>query len=379
MFTASRLILARKRRGLTHVEVAERVGITAQSVSNYENGRQVPSPHVVESLAEELSFPVSFFCATELEPLTTDQVSFRARSKLAARKRDAALSVGRLAVEFHDWLSARYRLPSPDIPSLSKPDPETAAGIVRARWNLGFSPVGNTVHLIEAHGIRVFSLPREFADVDAFSFYYDNVPFVFLNTMKTAERGRFDVAHELGHLVMHGQGCDLARAQAEQEANDFASAFLMPRESVIAHMPATPLVDQVVTGKKIWNVAALALTYRLHDLGMLSDWHYRTTCMELSRRGYRTSEPGGIQRERSQLLGKVFSSLRDKGISLREVASDLAIDPEDLTGYVFGLVLTAIGGRPLSRRSAAPPKLELLDTDVRPACQLARRTGYRGP
>ncbi len=42
-----------------------------------------------------------------------------------------------------------------------------------------------------------------------------------------------------------------------------------------------PLVDQILAGKKIWNVAALALTYRLHDIGMLSDWHYRTTCIEL--------------------------------------------------------------------------------------------------
>jgi len=72
----------------------------------------------------------------------------------------------------------------------------------------------------------------------------------FLNTMKTAERGRFDAAHELGHLVIHGQGRDLTSVRAEQEANEFASAFLMPRESVTAHMPALPLVDQIVLGKK---------------------------------------------------------------------------------------------------------------------------------
>jgi transcriptional regulator with XRE-family HTH domain len=156
LFTACRMTLARKRRGLTLVEVGELAGVSAQSISNYENGRQAPSAQVLDSLARALRFPVSFFHAPEFEPMTADQVSFRARSKLPARKRDIALSVGRLAIEFHDWMSKRFNLPFPDLPSLNKPDPETAAGIVRARWGLGSAPVGNTIHLLEAHGIRVF-------------------------------------------------------------------------------------------------------------------------------------------------------------------------------------------------------------------------------
>jgi Zn-dependent peptidase ImmA (M78 family)/transcriptional regulator with XRE-family HTH domain len=360
LFAASRVTLARKRRGLTHVEVAELVGVTAQSISNYENGRQIPSISVMNRLAEAFSFPVSFFHSPEAEPIDAERVSFRARSKLAARKRDAVLSVGRLAIEFHEWMNDRYHLPVADLPSLNKPDPETAAGIVRAKWGLGSAPIGNTVHLLEAHGVRVFSLAQEYAEVDAFSFYEGDVPFVFLNTMKTAERGRFDAAHELGHLVLHGQGKDLTKAQSEQEANDFASAFLMPRESVLAHMPSAPLVDQILAGKKIWNVAAFALAYRLHDIGMLSDWHYRTACMELGRRGYRITEPGGAQRESSQLLAKVFSSLRNKGIPLSEVARELSVTTEDLNSYVFGLVLTAIEGQRAAQEDTAPPRLALI-------------------
>lgn len=361
------------------MEVAERVGISAQSISNYENGRQVPSPQVLDSLAEALKFPVPFFHALDFEPLTAEDVSFRSRSKLPARKRDVALSLSRFAVEFHDWMSARYHLPDADLPSLNKPDPETAAGIVRARWSLGSAPVGNTVHLLESQGVRVFSLAPGFSDIDAFSFYYENVPFVFLNTMKTAERGRFDAAHELGHLVMHGQGRDLTTVRAEQEANEFASAFLMPRESVTAHMPASPLVDQIVLGKKIWNVAAMALTYRLHDIGMLSDWNYRTTCMELGRRGYRTDEPDGIQRESSQLLTKVFTSLRNKGVPISDVARELSITVEDLNSYVFGLVLTAIEGSGMSGADIGRPKLELVDIPPRHARTLRSRALTKSP
>lgn len=360
MFTASRLILARRRRGLTQVELSRRVGVTAQSLSNYENGRQAPSTQVIERLAAVLYFPVAFFHAPDIDSLSSESVSFRARSKVSARKRETALSVGRLAIEFSDWISGRFRLPEPDLPSLAKPDPETAAAMVRARWNLGSAPIHNSVHLLEAHGIRVFSLAPEYSEVDAFSFYYEGVPLVFLNTMKTAERSRFDATHELGHLILHAQGCDLTRPEAEQEANDFASAFLMPRESVIAHMPPSPLIDQIIYGKKIWNVAALALTYRLHDIGMLSDWHYHNVCIELGRRGYRNGEPDGIVRETSQLLAKVFQALRNRGLSRADVADSLSIDPDELNGYVFGLVMTVLEGNASRTTSTPRPALRVL-------------------
>jgi Zn-dependent peptidase ImmA (M78 family)/DNA-binding XRE family transcriptional regulator len=348
------MTLARKRRGRSLAALAREVNVSAQSLWNYENLRQMPSPQIVESIAAALGFPASFFSASDIDLLSPESVSFRARSKLLARQRDVALSVGRLAVEFHGWVSERFRLPAADLPSLNKPDPETAAGMVRARWGLGAVPIRNTVHLLEAHGVRVFSISPEFSEVDAFSFFHEGVPFIFLNTMKTAERSRFDAAHELGHLVLHGQGCDLTKSHSEREANDFASAFLMPRESILAHMPASPFIDQIIYGKKIWNVAALALTYRLHDIGMLSDWHYRTACMELGLRGYRTGEPRGSARETSQLLDKVFRALRRKGVSRAEVAGELRLNPDDLNEFVFGLVMTAMDGGDLHSAQRRP-------------------------
>jgi Zn-dependent peptidase ImmA (M78 family)/transcriptional regulator with XRE-family HTH domain len=344
MFSASRLTLARKRRGLPLAELSAQVGVSVQSLSNYENGRQEPSPWVIDGLASSLKFPAAFFGAPDIDLLYVDDVSFRSRSKLPARKRDVALSVGRLAIEFHAWVDERFSLPKPDLPTLNKPDPETAANMVRAQWGLGNAPISNMIHLLEAHGVRVFSVAPEFSEVDAFSCFYDDVPFVFLNTMKTAVRGRFDAAHELGHLVLHGQGRDLVKTTAEQEANDFAGAFLMPRDSISAHMPSSALIDQIIYGKQIWNVSALALTYRMHDIGMLSDWHYRTTCIELGERGYRNSEPEDTMRETSQLLDKVFRLLRKKGISRADIAAELNIGADDINDFIFGLTMTAVDG-----------------------------------
>jgi Zn-dependent peptidase ImmA (M78 family)/DNA-binding XRE family transcriptional regulator len=338
-FSPTRLTLARKRRGFSIVELSRNVSVGPQSISNYENGRQEPLPPVAESIAETLRFPLGFFSGPEIDLLEPEAASFRARRRLSARKRDIALSSGRIAIEFSEWLNDRFRLPETVLPTLDKPDPETAAAMVRARWGLGIAPIRNMVHLLEAHGVRVFSLAPEYSDVDAFSVFHSETPFVFLNTMKSAARSRFDAAHELGHLVLHGQGCGPTVLTAEQEANEFASAFLMPRESVIGHMPPSPLIDQIIYAKRIWNVSALALTYRLHDIGMLSDWHYRTTCAELGQRGYRSSEPRDQPRESSQLLTKVFQLLRRKSISRSDIANDLSVNIGDLNDCIFGLVL----------------------------------------
>ena len=364
MITSSRITMARKRRGLTLAEVSAQLGLSPQSLSSYEKGKQEPSPETVRRLAQVLSFPISFFHQPELDPILAEVVSFRARSKLAAASRDGALTASRFAIELHAWIDERFRLPAPDLPTLGKPDPETAAEMVRARWGLGSAPVTNMVHLLEAHGVRVFSLPPEFADVDAFALWRGGTPFVFLNPSKTPERSRFDAAHELGHLVLHGEDRVLAGPKAEQEANAFASAFLMPHDSILAHMPHSPLVDQIVRGKRIWSVSALALTHRLHDMGMLTDWHYRRACIELGKRGYRTREPQGMPTgETSQLLAKVFLALKAKGINLSHIASELHVESEELSRWVFGLVVTAhSGGRSMSDAATQqrPARLSLV-------------------
>lgn len=358
MVTPSRITLARKRRGLTLAELSELAGVSLQSLSNYETGRTAPRRATVGRLADALDFPEGFFMGPHLDELPPEGISWRARSKTSARTLDAARAAGSLAALLYDWIEERFRLPAADIPSLGKPDPETAAEMVRTRWGLGCAPAPNMVHLLEAHGVRVFSLAPDYAEVDAFAVWRRSTPFVFLNTMKSIERGRFDAAHELGHLVMHGSDRACAGPEAERQANDFASAFLMPASSVLGHMPAGAHVDQILKGKTIWNVSAMALTYRMHDLGLLSDWQYRSACTELSKRGYRTDEPEGMKkRETSQVLTKVFQGLRSTGVKPAAVAAELNLTPDELKKMLFGLTITMIeGGR---QRSATEPRRAL--------------------
>jgi Zn-dependent peptidase ImmA (M78 family)/DNA-binding XRE family transcriptional regulator len=342
--TPSRLALARKRRGLTLVQLAAAVQVSARSLSGYENGAQEPSPRTLRRLAAALDVPAGFLTAGDVDEIPVDAISFRALSKLTAGQRDIARSAARIALMLAEWIEARFHLPEADVPSLPRLDPETAAEVVRARWGLGVAPLGHLVRLLEAHGVRVFSLAAECAEVDAFSFVWRGCPYVLLNTGKTGERGRFDAAHELGHLVLHSEHRVPHGPDAEQEANRFAAAFLMPRASVLAHGLTAATSDRILESKEVWQVSAMALTHRLHELDLLSDWGYRTACVDLSRRGYRTAEPGGIARETSPLLDTVFKRLRAEGIKPAQVADDLQITTAELNRHVFGLVPTAVAG-----------------------------------
>ena len=97
----------------------------------------------------------------------------------------------------------------------------------------------------------------------------------------------------------------------------------------------------------------MALTHRLYELDLLTEWGYRTICVQLSRLGYRRSEPNGIPRETSQLLSKVFRSVRVDGETPATIAAAIGISSSELQEHVFGLTLTTLaGGR---RRSAGPP------------------------
>lgn len=345
-FTPSRLALARHRRGLTLVQLAAEVELTAQSLSNAENGRQRPSAATIEKLARVLRFPVEFFSSPDLEELHDFQLSFRARSKTSNRAKNAVKSSARIAVELKRWIDERFITPALDLPSLdTHMSPELAAEHVRARWGLDqMQSIPNCVHLLESKGIAVFSLPPEYRDVDAFSFWWRGNPFVLLSTMKSAERSRFDAAHELGHLVLHrNEDYDRDWRTAEREANCFASALLMPRQSVLRHVPQPTTTDRIIRSKRRWKVAAMALVYRLHELNVLSEWTYRQFVIELGRLGYRSGEPDGVVRESSQLLAKVFGALRADKTPIAAVAKDLLVETDELRDLTFGLLVRSAG------------------------------------
>ncbi len=373
MFFPRRLTIARHRRGWTKNELSKKAGLSVRAISGYERGEMEPSEETLARLARVSQFPVGFFSAGDIDEPTQDHASFRALSSMTAVQRHAALAAGALAIEFSRWLDRRFELPSADIPDLRGADPEAAAEAVRQKWTIGEKPIGNLVHRLESSGVRVFSLAEQCREVDAFSLWRHGTPYVFLNTQKTPEHSRFDAAHELGHLVLHRHGhggCDgppslepdaeldaTRGRKAEDEANAFAAALLMPRMTLVAMTPRFPTIPKLIELKRVWRVSLAALIHRLHRLRVINEWQYRNLCVEISRNGYRDREVDGIpERETSQVLAKAFAELREHGTTRSAVARALHLPAQELEGLLFGLTVASVEG---DSETSSPPRGQL--------------------
>ncbi len=348
MFSAKRLGTARKRRRLTSKALAEAAGLAVDTVSRLENGANQPDEDTVAKIAKALSFPLGFFFDSDPEEIDVRAVSFRSFSKMSARERDAALAAGSLGLQLSAWVDERFDLSPANLLDLSYlDDPASAAMLMRQHWVLGEKPIGNILGLLETQGVRIFSLSENTATVNAFSFWMDERPFIFLNNFKTAESSIFDTVHELGHLVMHKHGDPKEHRSVEKEANAFASSFLMPENDVRSRVRSFPSVDSIIAAKSRWRVSAMAMAYRLHQLGILTEWNYKSACIELTQRGYRSGEPMGIERETSIVWRKILAALWTDRITKSDIASSLNLPPDELEGLIWNLA--GVPARPEER------------------------------
>lgn len=329
-----RIDLVRLRLGLTKVAFADRLGVDRKTVQRMEQGGEI-SDQLINRLCSLSGYSQSFFEKPSVDYPSSDGVSFRSLRSLTAGPRDAALAAGALAFEVDDWIRQRFELPEHSIPQLNNQTPVAAAAAVRAAWGIGEKPIANMINLLEAHGVRVFSLVEETRHLDAYSFWRNKKPYVFLNTLKTAEHSRFDAAHELGHLVMH-RHTGSNHKTAEDEANAFASALLIPPNDLVAKLPNAHSLRQIIQWKKRWGVSAAALNYALRKNNLMSEWHYRGNYIQLNKLG-REVEPEGMERETSQIWKKILSALWAEGISISHIAKELEIPEFEISNLLFGI------------------------------------------
>ncbi len=361
------ILFARVRRRLTKSQLAKKIEITSRSLQNYETGASTPDEKTLQKIAIALNFPLRFFYLEEEMPeIAEHTVSFRKLSKMTDAMKGCAFAAGAIALKINQWVEERFNLPQSNLPDLSDLAPEEAAAALRRMWGLGNAPIPNVVHLLESKGIRVFSLAEETREVDAFCTWYEEKPFIFLNTLKSAERSRFDAAHELAHLVRdvysmrHGQAHG---PEMERQADAFAAAFLMPMASVISNPPPAFTIKYLMKLKHFWGVSLVAIAYRFNSLKMISEWNYRSLCIEIAKHGYRTNEPEPMERETSQLLSKVMDYLHSKKQGRREIAESLSISIDEINALTFQLTkLSVVSGRPekTANPPKSPPKLRLI-------------------
>ena len=339
----SRLQVARLRRSLTKADLANRIGVSPSTLSKWEADGPPTSrvASLLEDLVSTLDFPPAFFTANEVDIPSLEHILFRAGSRATQRQKLAAVSSGVNATILLKWLRSHFNYPSPDIPDLTGMAPAEAARYVRSIWALGDSPIPNSVQLAESKGVAVFGLPPAAFAVDAFSIWENDQPFIFLARRRPPEETRFDLTHELGHLLLHSKNDPAAPTDREDAANKFASEFLIPTDVIHANVRLHPSLDDILRLKTKLKVSAMAALMAVFNAGKLSDRQFRQYLGTLSSRGFRASEPrSDLQYERSRVFDFVFSS--EGGQSARNIADATHIPIQDLHFLTLNAAASAI-------------------------------------
>lgn len=360
-----RIRCARETAELSKVQLANLLHVTSRTIANYEEDGAPASQALV--LAEALGVMPSFFTALPdapaIEDLSEEQVWFRSLRKSTVKQRKSAVGHGRNALLFFRWIERHFRLPDCTLPVEDGAawTPCEAATALRGDWGYGENPLPDMTGLAEAHGVRLFTLPSVGKEVDAFSFMFDTVPYVAVDASKTAERVRFDIAHELGHLLLHASSMseNIASRDVESEAHEFAANLLMPERRVKAVIPTHASIADIIKGKRYFKVSAMAMTRRAHELRRLTDWEYRQTCSALTAQGYRSSEPNGIASERSKVFSFVAQTNRNKGLSSNTISEEIGLTVQELHDLSFGNILVVSNGSGLSSNTSVQGKPQL--------------------
>lgn len=327
-----RITEARQARAYNISQLAGLVGVTRQSMSRYEQGLSHPSEKVIGKLSQVLDFPFDFFYKPIKDTITSDStVFYRSLKSSEANIRSMIKIKCDWASEMYNYLDQYLELPSLNLPnldllitqdSLSDKTIENIAVLLRKHWNLGNAPIDNLTYILEKNGFIISCSSIGSYKVDACSEVRGGKPIIFLGKgQKSSCRTRFNLAHELGHVIMHNYITkeDIKNSSTlkriEREANRFASSFLLPYDSFLDDVRSLSL-DYFILMKRKWKVSIAAMVYRCQDLKLFDEDQILALRKQMSYKHWNRNEPldKEIKLEQPKLLTTAINIIFNKGI-----------------------------------------------------------------
>ncbi len=316
------LVVAREARGLSQSALAERIGVTQGKVSKYESGMLSVTDEDAAAIAAALLFPTRFFAQTDqVYGFGSTCFYHRKRQRMPIkqlRQLQAQLNIFRFQV-LRLIRGIEIEVEN-DFVRLDVPEhgtPGEVARIVRSIWKLPMGPVRNVVAAVENAGAIVYELSFGSRHLDAISQTAPGCPpVVFVNSDIPADRLRFTLMHEVGHMILHHIPTD----DMELQADRFAAEFLMPKREIRSSLRKLSL-HKLAALKQEWLVSMNALLKRSQDLGQISPRYARTLWTRMSQQGWRTKEPIEIPREKPTVFRQILDvHLNDHGYTMEELS-----------------------------------------------------------
>jgi Zn-dependent peptidase ImmA (M78 family) len=341
-----RLKLARAAAGLSLRGLAVKIGnrVSAQQIGKYERDEDVPGSAVLIALGEALGVPIDYL--TGDQEMVLDGVEFR-KKQITSKKEEAQIEAQALHLierylmveEILGLASAEWDKPrEAPYPVRELAESELAARNLRAHWDLGIDPIQNLVELLEERGVKVLLVESE-ENIDGLAAQVrrgdrEPVRVIVIRHGVHGERQRFNLAHELGHMVMEVEGDEKFHEKAAQR---FAGAFLMPAEALwsnVGRHRSSIGWSELFAWKQLFGASVQAITYRCGNLGIFPQVLTQRLFREFSRLGYRSApdyEPNHLPEEKPVRFERLcYRALAEAAISEPKTAELLNITVHEL-------------------------------------------------
>jgi len=343
-FNYSLLLLARQYRDKSQSEVAKAAGLNQGHYSRIENGLlpEGPSEENVRRIADALSFPESFFYQSEklvglplsVHPLhrKKESVGDRVLKKIHAELNLRIIHIRKLL----GAVDTESVLPLPWIDVDEGGGPREVARKIRAAWMLPQGPLVNLTESVERAGVLVVFCDFD-AQIDGVTMRLPDLPpCIFLNRRSTADRTRFSLAHELGHVIMHRIPTD----SIEDEANAFAAELLVPEKELRRDLIGGRVtLERLARLKAKWRVSMQFLLFQAKETGCISANQSTYLWKQISRLGWRTREPADTDfphEEANVFLRMLSLHINDLGYGPTELSDLFRLDSNDLR-HLYGV------------------------------------------
>ncbi len=336
-FVGIRLKQAREAVGLSITSLADLIGVSKQAVSQYEKGVDSPSPDIFDRIRTVLGHEPQFFLLPPISTLVKNTCFYRSMAAATKTARTKAEARQLWVRELICYLSEHIELPHANFPLLDLPSDPTKIGMdqiellaadLREFWKLGSGPIANLTNITELNGALIVRHSMDAETLDGLSEWLqpEGLPLVVLNSDKgISVRSRLDLAHEIGHLILHrgitveqlrrSEIFDLLEAQAFR----FGSALLLPEHSFLEDLYSASL-DALRVLKLKWKVSIAMMIERLKHLGIVTDEQHRRLRVNYSTRKWNREEPldSEIPIEQPVFISKAFKLLVDQKIQTPE-------------------------------------------------------------
>lgn len=354
-FQKDRLSQILSARRLSQVQLASLVGVSPATISKWRAGTQAPERDALERLAGVVNVTPEWFTRVPTPSVSLPLFRSNASAHVAARamleaRLEWAQDIAADLTEFVDFPELNLPIRKfTDPEAISFEEIETAACECRDLWRLGRGTVQDLALAVEGAGVILIREETGIAQIEGLSAWSDVLgrPLIFLSADKdNGYRSRFDLAHEVGHLVLHRhiqRTADRDRhKQLEVQAHRFAGALLLPAETFASEVLVPPTLDDLLLLKRRWGVSVGAILMRLRALKILDDDSAQVLFKRRSARWGAKAEPGDGDRpaEKPRLLRRTIDLLIDENVMpLEAIPRHLglaAFDIEMLAGLPEG-------------------------------------------